>query len=312
MIMKFKKKIKKYIPVILIILALIVVINGRSLAKYVIEEFHSYYLNSKHFYFTSNRLSEDNNLYQINNWSGVGSFYITFDLLAQKNSYVFTDYDITYQVNVVCPTGVICQVDKPTGTIYGNSINHADTVTLFVNPQATYNEGDILSIDISATSNSPYIKRISATYQYIVGKKGVTYLIDDKANQTYMMLELTNAINYCTVVTAFGTYAVGDHISNTDFMQLSAQDKAKCISKNITLSFNPNVVILDTTSLLVQSSSNTTQTIGGVAYLNSITFPINPSSSNAIKFYKINPVNNYTYPIVNNSSIVSVAINDPV
>lgn len=306
------KKIREYFKyIIIIILIVLISYAGVTLAKYVIEEFHGYYLNSKHFYFTSNRLTESNTLYQINNWSGVGSFNISFDLLSQKNTYVYTDYDIPYTVTVTCPTGVTCTVDKPSGTIYSNSTTHSDTITVSVNPQRAYAENESLTVHIVASSTSPYQKTISADFEYVVGKQGVTYLIDDVANQTYMILKVTNAVNFCTVVTAFGNYAVGASIPNDVYRRLDPLDKPKCISKEIVLNFSPNNVILDTTANIIDNSTYTNTTINGVQYINSLTFNIEPLSTVAVKFYKKNTALNYTYPSGNNSSIVTVTVNDP-
>ncbi len=303
---KFKFSFREII--IIVVLAMLFSLGSVTLAKYVIEEFHSYYLNAKDFYFTSNRLKKDNPIYLVNNWSGVGSFNISFDLLSLKNSYVYTDYDIPYTVSVICPTGVTCTVDKPTGTVFSNSVTHSDTVTVSVNPTRNYAENETLEVQIVATSVSPYVEEIKARYRYVVGKQGITYEIEDVANRPYMMLKITSAINYCTVIQAFGDYSVGDKIDSVDFRSLSATDKPKCVGEEITLGFNPNVLLLDTTSSIVDSSTYTTTPIGGTDYLNTLTFHINPVSTMAIKFYKVDATQNYTYPIVNNNSIVTVTI----
>lgn len=311
--MKKKKKNNLHIRQILMLIGIILVGTGSvTLAKYVIEEFHGYYLNSKHFYFTSNRLTEDNPLYKINNWSGVGSFNISFDLLSEKNSLVYTDYDIPYEVTFECPNDVICSVDKPTGIVYKASNTHSDTVTVSVNPQRAFNENEILVVHIIAKSTSPYVKTITADFEYVVGKQGVTYEIDDVSNQAYMLLKVTNAINFCTVVEAFDNYSVGDSISNSIYRKLNTVNKAKCVSKKVNLSFDPNVILLDTTSSILDVSTYSNTTINGVDYINSINFNIEPLSTTAIKFYKKNTANNYTYPIENSTSIVTVNVNDPL
>lgn len=311
---KKKNKLKKlHLRQILIFFIIILLgIGGATLAKYIIEEFHGYYLNSKHFYFTSNRLKEDNPLYQINNWSGVGSFNISFDLLSQKNSLVYTDYDIPYEVTYTCPADVICSVDKPTGTVYSASTTHSDTITISVNPQRAYVENERLVVHVAANSTSPYVKTITADFEYVVGKQGITYQIDDVANQAYMYLKITSAINYCTVIEAFDSYSVGATIPNNDYRNLSDVNKAKCISKNIRLDFDPNVLLLDTTGSILDVSTYSNTTIGGVDYINQLNFSVAPLSTMAIKFYKKNTASNYTYPIVNANSIVTVTVNDPI
>ena len=76
------------------------------------------------------------------------------------------------------------------------------------------------------------------------------------------------------------------------------------------MSFNPSTVLLDTTSNIVNQSTYTTQTISGVDYINTLSFGIGPVSTMAIKFYKVNIANNYTYPFENNSSIITVNVHD--
>jgi len=282
-----------------------------TFAKFISVKFHNYFLDSKHFYFTSNRLTDNNALYRVNNWSGVGSFTISFDLLSEKNSYVYTDYDIPYTVSFNCPSDVICSLDKSSGIIYSSSSAHSDTVTLSVNPQRIYDENERLTIHLIATSTSPYVKTITADFQYVVGKQGVTYEIEDVKNQPYMMFKVTNAISYCTVISAFRTYQVNYKIDNSVYRTLNDTEKDKCVSQVITLNFNPNDVLLDTTSNIVDKSTYNVTTINGVSYINGLTFNISPASTMAIKFYKINPTLNYTYPIVNNTSIVGVTISNP-
>lgn len=306
-IMKKRKLSYKEI-IIVVILALVFSLGSFTLAKYVIEEFHSYYLNAKNFYFTSNRLKKNNPIYLVNNWSGVGSFNISFDLLSMKNSLVYTDYDIPYEVTFVCPNDVGCSVDKPTGTIYNSSTTHSDTVTLSVQPTRNYSENEQLEIQIIAKSTSPYKEEIKARYRYVVGKQGVTYEIEDEANRPYMLLKITNAINYCKVITAFGSYQVNDLIDNNVYRTLSSEDRSKCVGEEIRLDFDPNILLLDTTSNIVNTATYSNTTIGGTDYINRLTFNIEPVSTMAIKFYKVNPSNNYTYPIVNSSSIVTVTI----
>ena len=121
-----------------------------------------------------------------------------------------------------------------------------------------------------------------------------------------MLLKITNAINYCTVITAFGDYSVDDEIESSIYRTLSDTDKAKCIGQEVNLSFNPNTIVLDTTDNLARTTTTTTTTINGTAYINSMNFYIEPSSTMAIKYYKLVPANNYTYPHNNDPCIITV------
>ena len=301
-----KRKISYKKLLLLVPLLVIVSMGTFTLAKYVVEEFHSYYLDAKNFYFTSNRLKKQTATYMVNNWSGVGSFDISFNLLSLKNSYIYTDYDIPYTVRAVCPLDVECDLDKNSGTVYHEDENHSDTVTLSVNPTRSYGENERLEIYIEAKSVSPYVETISANFVYVVGKQGVTYEIEDEANRPYMVFKITNAINYCTVITAFGDWDVDDQIESSIYRTLSPADQAKCVGEDVMLSFNPSVVVLDTTDNISRTATTTTTTINGTAYINSLAFNIDPSSTVAIKYYKLNPANNYQYPRTGVTSVITV------
>lgn len=273
------------------------------MAKYVIEEFHGYYLNAKHFYFTSNRLKRNDATYQVNNWSGVGAFDISFNLLSVKNDLIYSNYDIPYTVTTDCPTGVSCIPDKPTGTVYKDSLNHSDTVTVRVTPSRTYAENEKLVVKITAKSTSPYEEEIKATFEYIVGKQGITYAIEDEANRPYMVFKITSAINYCTVTEDFGDYHTNQQLDSSIYRQLSATDKAKCVGAPVILTFDPNTILLDTTSDIIHTATIANTTINGVSYVNRLDFNIPPLSTVAIKYYKTTTSNDYTYP---RSGVVSV------
>lgn len=295
--------------VIMVVFLIILSLGSFTLAKYVVNEFHSYYLNAKHFYFTSNRLKKTTARYEVNNWSGVGEFDITFDLSSIKNDYVFTDYDIPYSVRAVCPSDVNCTLDKSTGTIYYSTQgSHSDRVTLHVSPTHGYNENERLTIYIEAKSTAPYVETLSANFEYIVGKKGVTYEIEDEANRPYLLLKITNAVNYCIVTEAFGEYTVGKEIEGSIYRTLSSENKAKCISKSIQLDFDPNEILLDTTSKILDISTYQNTTISGISYINRLNFNVEPTSTVAVKFYKVSASRNYTYPVTNPTSIVTVTV----
>ncbi len=303
---------KKNIRIAIIIILVIVLGFGvYTFARYAVQEYHDYYLNSKNFYFSSNRLTDKEPLYQINNWSGVGAFDISFDLLSMKNNLTFTDYDIPYVVWFECPSDVICSTSNGEGTVYASSINHSSTVTINVNPQREYNEQESMVIKIYAKSTSPYVKTLSATFEYIVGKKGLTYEIEDEKNRTYLVFKITNANNSCTITEAFDDYNVGDVIDNKTYRKLSKDNQSKCVSKYVTLAFDNDDVFFDNTSNVLKNAQYTTTDYNGVQYINSVRIPIDPLSSTALRFYKKDTTKNYTYPFDNNTSIISLNVEDP-
>lgn len=308
---KIRFKSNNYKKIIILVLIIAFIISLPTLGKFISKKFHEFYLNSKHFYFYSNRLKDNNALYQLNNWSGVGNFDIEFDLTSEKNRYTYAEYDITYTVSANCPNTVTCSLSETGGTIYSTNTNHSNTITLHVVPNRVFVEGETLSIGVSASSTAPYKKTISATYEYVVGKSGVTYEIEDEPGRAYAVLKMTNAVSFCTVITAFGDYSVGDRIDSANFIGLSPANQSKCVSEYIDISFDPTILLVDNTSSIFDYATYTTRNIGGVEYINTMTFKIDPSSTLALKFYKDNVNSNYTYPIVNNISIVSVNVTDP-
>ncbi|MBR1817761.1 MAG: hypothetical protein IJ772_02815 [Bacilli bacterium] len=294
-------KHKKTVLPVLLVFGLTI---GYTAAKYIIEEFHSYYTNSKHFYFTSNILTKEESLYQVNNWIGMGSFTLSYDLFSKDNEYVYTDYDIPYETFFTCPEDVICSIDKPTGTIYQAS--HSDTVTLSVSPTRPYQEGETMTIELRAKSTSPYVTELKAKFEYIVGKQGVTYEIEDQKNQAYLLLKVTSALSYCTITEAFSTYSVGDSIERSVYNTFTPEEKKKCHGQDVHLDFDPSILRLDTTSNILENATNTKTTVGDYEFINHLDFNIAPMSTIAVKFYKQQPSMNYTYPITNSSSIVTV------
>ena len=308
---KLKFKNKNIKRIIIIVLTIAFIISLPTLGKFISKKFHEFYLNSKHFYFYSNRLKDDNPLYQLNNWSGVGNFDIEFDLTSEKNRYTYAEYDITYTVSANCPSTVTCSLSETGGTIYSTNTNHSNTITLHVVPNQVFVEGDRLTIGVTASSTAPYKKTFAATYEYVVGKSGVTYEIEDEPGRAYAVLKITNAVSFCTVMTAFGDYSVGDRIDSSEFINLSDANKKKCISQNINISFDPTILLVDSTSSIFDDATYTTRNIGGIEYINNMSFKIDPLSTLALKFYKDNVNSNYTYPIVNPTSIVSINISDP-
>ena len=65
--------------------------------------------------------------------------------------------------------------------------------------------------------------------------------------------------------------------------------------------------MLDNTSESYQNALNiTTEAINGKSYINSITLPIEAISSVDLRLYKVDTSQDYTYPNINNYSVVTV------
>ena len=295
-------KKKKKLLIILFVLAILLPV-GITYSKYIKTVINNYILEAKNFYFNSDKLSASNPTYNINNWSGVGNFTIQFELNNEKNNILYSSSDITYTLNVTCDNDITCSLSNTSGTIY--TTEHKDSFVLTVTPQRAFNDNESVHVTVTAQSTSPYEKTLGATFVITVGKRGISYEITDKANQPYLNFTITNAITSYKVRTAFDTYSVGDEISSETYLALSDTNKANCASQIVTLTFDPNIVILDTTSSIMDNSTKAYTTINNVSYISSITFNVEAMSSTEIRFYKKDTSQNYTYPITNDTSIIT-------
>ena len=90
-----------------------------------------------------------------------------------------------------------------------------------------------------------------------------------------------------------------------DRVILSDENKEKCSSSVIDLSFDPSKVRLDMTNSNYLNASNvSTEQIDNYDYINGITFKVDALSSTVVRFYKVDASLDYTYPFVNDSSII--------
>ncbi len=297
---------KKLTTIIIAIIAVILLSPiGITFSRYVIRTVKNYILEANNFFFNSDKLVEGGTSYGINNWGGVGNIEIQFQLNNHKNNILTSDTDITYTITTNCDSSVVCNLSSSNGTIYKDEMT--DNLTLTIVPQRAFADNESFNATVIATSSSPYAKTLSATFTVTVGKRGITYEITDKVNSPYFMFSITNALDTYKVITAFGSHNVGDILTSNQYMALTAQQKANCASVVVTLSFDPGVVVLDTTSDILKKSTYTTSTYQGVSYISSITFGMDALDSEEIRFYKRNSSINYTYPIVNNTSVVTFA-----
>lgn len=300
---KIKNKKKWYIIGGSFLLLLLIMI---TFGRYIYNDIRDFYLASKSFYFNSDKLTANRAIYQVDNWSAVDPYRIEISLNNSKNNLVHANSDIEYEISYTCSSNVICSVSKNSGTIYSSSETGIDSFSAVLTPNSTFRDGDQAFIEITASATSPYRKTISGRFVLKVGKVGLSYFIDDVAGRPYMDFHVTNTFDYYLVKQAFDDYSVNDRIDRNDYINLSDADKNKCVSALITLSFDPEEVILDmTSSAYLNSTSSATELIDGYYYVNNISFKMDSESSEVIRFYKADVTNDYTYPIVNNSSVVN-------
>ena len=294
---------RRRLIIILIILALILPV-GVTFSRYVTEIIKNYIMEANNFFFNSDKLVDGGITYGINNWGGVGNIEFQIQLNNHKNNILTSDADIAYTLTTTCDdTSVICTLSANSGVIYRDE--KTDDITFTVNPRRPFNDNESITVSVSATSTSPYVKTLSATFVVTVGKRGINYEITDSVSSPYMLFKITNAQDTYKVITAFGNHPVGELLTTSEYLALTPQEKENCASALVTLSFNPNNVILDTTSDIMKNANYSTTRVDGIDYISSITFKVDVMTSMDIRFYKRDTSQNYTYPIQNGTPIVS-------
>lgn len=303
----------KKLSIIVLIALIFFVFASVTFGKYIYNVLDNYILETKGFYFNSSVLSFNKKEYKINNWDGANSYPLTIDLNNKKNAYVSTDADIRYSIQVSCTGAVTCELSSSAiGYLYKNDADGMVSfgVTMTPNPGVVFSAGDTVEVNIDVTSLSPYKKKLSAKYLISVESKDFSYNIEDSVGDSFFVLNLTNSIAYYEVERAFGSYAVGDLLNLEEYNSLTASQKQNCFSAVVTLSFDPTVVYLDMTNktyLHRIPGSESKINVNGHPYVNGYKFKVDATTSEKVIFYKVNPNVNYTYPLINGSSIIDVS-----
>ena len=244
---KLKNRVRSINMIIVLIVLLIVAFFSPifiSSARYIYNAIHDNYISSKDFYFSSDKLNLEHTEYQItNNWSGAETYTITINMSSKKNDMAYTDADIDYVVTYTCSDNIECTFSKLSGTIVGtdNSGVNEDWFKIFVNPKngRILNNTEIAWVDVTATSVSPYEQSISGKLIIEVGSSNIYYEIIDAVDSPYLTVNIVNS---------------------------SPQNE------NVTLTYSPSQVLLDMTNhFYLNSTANTSQTINGYTYLQSVT-----------------------------------------
>ena len=306
--MNFIRNHKK-ISISILVVSILFLFFGTTFARYVYNVIHNHILESKEFYFNSSVLDINNKQFRINNWDGVNNYVLTIDVNNQKNSLKFTNSDIKYQVEVSCPENVECQLSKTEGIIYKDK--KTDSYQITVIPKEEFYEGDEVEIMTKATSIVPYVKTISATYTIGIQTSNFSYDIEDSKNEKVAILNLTNSVTYYEVENSFENYQKGDRITSDEYQLLSDTEKNHCFSAKVRLSFNPKILFLDMTNskyLHMISGSEQLQKVNGFDYVSGFSFKMDASSSEKILFFKADPTQNFTYPIINDTPIIDVYV----
>ena len=298
-----KYRIKQLFIILILLLCSITLIG--TLGRYVVNSINNFFVRTKEFYFYSDKLSENSSYYQIDNWTGVDPYTITVNMNSRLNNLQVATYDIGYDIEYTNSSNCTCQLSKTSGTILATT--NADYFNLTITPHTGLEIGEKVWVKINAISTAQYEKKLTATFVLTVGKEKLSYEIVDSKSNKYLDLNITNTLSYYVVSEAFGSYSQGDKIDVDTYITLSDADKEKCYSALITLNFDPEEVLLDMTNTNYLNAIEVKRTsIDGSNYINEITFKVEPISSAVVRFYKVDVSKDYTYPIVNSTSIITV------
>ena len=267
-----RRKRKKTNRIILLLIVLVVLIFlvpiMTSLSKYIYNAVHDYYLGSKGFYFNSDKLSANHSEFEIaNNWSGAETYTITINLNSKKNDLVFAETDIDYVINYTHSDNIECSISKTNGTIKGSASGgiNEDYFIITINPAGGVGlpNGAQTWVEVEVTSTAPYESTLSGKLYVGVGSEDISYEIMDVPGNPYLEVNITNSLD-------------------TD--------------EDVTLEFNPNIILLDmTSSFRLNATATTTQQINGYDYINSVTSLVKSLETTTIRFYKVDPSQDYTY-----------------
>lgn len=306
--MSFFREHKKVSITILLVLTIVLVLSI-TYSRYIYNVVNNYILETKGFYFNSSILSINNRSYSINNWDGVNNYVLTIDVNGKKNETVSTNADISYDISVTCSSNATCVLTKTSGIIYSSS--KTDSFQLTVIPNGVLSENETVTVTTTATSTSPYRKELSATYIIGVLKSNFSYDIEDNVNDKYLVLNLTNSLNYYQVSEDFGSYHSGDTIAFDEYSSLNDSDKEKCFSAIVTLTIPIDKLALDMTAnsyLHKIPGSEVVRQYRGYDYIYSYSFKVDATATEKVLFYKYVKSDNYAYPIPNDTSIIDISI----
>lgn len=296
-----KYELPKTHKIVILIFAISLFITfSVSFGRYVYQKIVDLYFTTKNFYFESDKLKVNEARYSLDYWNGVDPYDIVINLNSFKNDILKSSTDVTYNVSYVCPSNVLCSSTKNGGTI--SSSTNTDSFVFTMTPDAIFSDGDRVTVKVIASSTNPYVKTLSASFTFVVGRYGLSHEITDSSGSPYLTLRVTNTLDSYYVKEAFGNYSRGDNISSTVYESLSTADKAKCASAVIKVAFDPHVVKIDNTATAYLKAYNIeTEVINSYDYVKKFTFDMDRSISNVVKFYKVNKSIDYS-----NTNVVSV------
>ena len=237
--------------------------------RYVKDIIQVYYLRTKNFYFSSDKLTIHGKTYEINPWSGTVDYHIDINMSSLLNSLKGTNDDILYDVTCTSDARTECYFGSPTVSTLQDRVlshtTHADNfvATVKIKSGVQVHDGDIVSVTITANAKDPYEEELKATFKLVIGNYGVNYKIEDVSGRLYMDALVSNTLPTDTI-------RVKLDITNTN-----------------KYSFDMTNNVLNAPGTVTTEDSNHN--------IVSVTFNVDPKSSMMIRYFKNDPAENNTY-----------------
>lgn len=277
------KKIATCLILAFVFLGSFFVVNYGRYVKDVIEV---YYLRTKNFYFTSDKLTINEKKYEIKPWGGTSDYELSISMSSLLNSLKGTNSNISYSLSCETDGKVDCFFEIPGTTEVERTIateTHSDNFVVTVSPKngVRLKDGDKISVKVVANSISPYKEKLSANFILIVGNYGINYEIEDKVGNIYFDSIVTNTLDTtkAKVTLTITDPSVVIDMSN-NILNVGTTTITEAMEKDYKDSNNDGILDSDATEHV---------------YVKSVTFILEPKSSLMVRFYKKIPSRNYSY-----------------
>lgn len=270
---KFFKTHKKIATLMVVGFGFLGFFFALNYGRYVIDVIEVYYLRSQNFYFSSDKLTINNKKYEINPWSGTTSYDINVSMSSLLNSIKGTTENISYDLTCTGDAKVDCYFGT-LGTTSTKRVITTDThsdnfvVTVMAKDNASFVNGEKVSVKVKATSTAPYKEELSAVFELIIGDYGLNFEIEDEPGSVFFDTLVTNTLDTTSV--------------------------------KITLRIKPEYrddIIFDMTNPIMQQDSFESRTtrIDNDEFITEVSFILEPKSSLMVKYYKEDSSKNYSY-----------------
>ena len=284
--LRFFKEHKRITTCLIVVFVLVGSFLTINYGRYVKDIIEVYYLRTKNFYFTSDKLTIHGKDYEINPWGGTTNYNLSISMSSLLNSLKGTDTDIIYDLSCSTDNNVECYINTPGVTMVERTIkseDNADNFIITIAPKSgvTLHDGDKVSVVVTAKSKSPYIEELSATFNLIIGNYGINYEIEDTPGNVYLDAIVSNTLDTSR---AEITLTINDPSIVIDMSTNILEDPNTRYETELTYDYKDD----DGDGVIDDDATKHN-------YIKKITFVVEPKSSIMVRYYKKIPSNNYSY-----------------